>query len=105
MDTVPLVGCLRVFALAGVLVASGGVSDAAAQGCVWWDSGSTTLGSYNAITNEQRAKWIACGSAGVSSIGIGLVNAAVPGWYNTLDDWKKAEAGLPARFGHREADR
>jgi hypothetical protein len=103
-DTVILTGSLRVCALAWMLVVAGCVSDTAAQGCVWWDPGSTTVGSYSAITSQQRAEWIACGTAGVSSVGIGLINAAVPGWYNTLEDWKKAEAGLPARFGHREAD-
>jgi hypothetical protein len=104
MDIVGVAGCVRACALAGGLIVAGCVSDAAAQGCVWWDSGSTTVGSYSAITSDQRAEWIACGTVGVSSVGIGLANAAVPGWYNTLGDWKKAEAGLPARFGHREAD-
>jgi hypothetical protein len=97
-------GCLRMGVLTYVLVLAGCVSDASAQGCVWWDSGSTTVGTYSAITREQRAAWIACGTVGVSSVGIGLANAAVPGWYNTLEDWKRAEAGLAARFGHREAD-
>src|SRR4051812_2630153 len=76
------------------LIGSASVPDAAASGCVWFNVGAPSAEDYEAITAVQRLEWVTCGSVGVGSLGVGIVNAAVPRWFNTLDEWKKAQSGF-----------
>jgi len=92
---------LHVLAVVVVVVLMHG-SAALAGGCVFFDPGSTTVDNYEPISGEQRAAWIACGTFGVSSLAIGAANASFPRWFNTLDEWKRAQAGFAERFGRRE---
>jgi hypothetical protein len=60
--------------------------------------------AYTPITGAGRLHWIADGTIGPQSLGVGVLSATWSTAWNTPEEWGRTARGWGKRFGEREVD-